>query len=133
MNEEKNVDIKGTFEKFIKADEPEMTQEEAIKNFKDESISRAIKKHKNSFNGEGGEGNYSEEQEHLKRVKEELLASLERVKQLEKQIYGEENKEKEKEKLKVKTDTAGGKYVQKEDNRKELETLAKKQEQKERE
>ena len=28
--EEKNIDIKGTFEKFIKPEEPELEQEEAI-------------------------------------------------------------------------------------------------------
>ena len=32
MKEEKNIDIKGTFEKFIKPDEPEMSQEEVINN-----------------------------------------------------------------------------------------------------
>ena len=133
MDEEKNIDIKGTFEKFIKADEPEMTQEEAIKNYKEESISKAIRKRKNSSEDEGGEGNYTEEQEHLKRIKEELLASLERVKQLEKQIYGEQNKEKEKLKIKDTSSATGGKYIQKEENKKDFETMTKEPEQKERE
>ena len=87
------------------------------------------KKSKKNVSDESGEGNYSEEQEHLNRVKQELLASLERVKQLEKQIYGAENKEK----LKIKEDVKEGRYIQKEENRKDLETMAKKPEQKERE
>ncbi len=98
MKEVKNIDIKGTFEKFIKEDEPEMSQEEAINNYQEEEIKRTIKNSSN--NGENGEGMNSEEQEHLKRVKQELLASLERVKKIEKQIYGEKEEHK-KEKLNV--------------------------------
>ena len=43
------------------------------------------------------DGENSEEQEHLKRIKQELLESLKRVKLLENNIYGstKENKEKE--------------------------------------
>ena len=97
MEEVKNIDIKGTFEKFIKPDEPEMSQEEAIAKYQEIDISKAIKA--TSTDGESGEN--SEEQEHLKRVKKELLASLERVKKLEKQIYGEQELGKEKSRLKV--------------------------------
>ena len=103
MQEEKLFDVKGTFEKFIKADEPEMSQEEAISKFED--INMAIKKIANSSSGEDQAN--SEEQEHLQRIKQELLASLKRVEELEKQIYGsKEEKETAKSKLKV---SQGGK------------------------
>ena len=87
--EEKNIDIKGTFEKFIKPEEPELEQEEAIMKYSEKK-----KKRKNESD-EDGEN--SEEQEHLKRIKQELLESLKRVKLLENNIYGstKENKEKE--------------------------------------
>ena len=35
QEEEKLIDIKGTLEKFIEPDEPEMTQEEAITKYKE--------------------------------------------------------------------------------------------------
>ena len=87
--EEKNIDIKGTFEKFIKPEEPELEQEEAIMKYSEKK-----KKRKNESD-EDGEN--SEEQEHLKRIKQELLESLKRVILLENNIYGstKENKEKE--------------------------------------
>ena len=113
-NKEK-IDIKNTLSQFLEPGEPEMTQEEAIIKYKEK---------KNS--GEGDEGN-SEEQEHLERIKKELLASLERVKELEKKIFSEkeiiENKKLKVEKAKT---TSSGRNVQKE---KEL----KKEDQKERE
>ena len=99
MNEEKNIDVIGTFEKLVKADPPEMTQEEAIETFQEKEIAREIRKSANS----GTDADNVEEQEHLKRVKQELIASLERVKKLEEQIYGEESKEKDV--LKVKKPT----------------------------
>ena len=92
MQEEKqeaSVDIKGTLAKFIKTDEPELSQEEAIMKY----------------------GEATEEQEHLKRVKQELLASLDRVKQLEKKIYGREEKVNSKKDFKV---SEGGKQITKE-------------------
>ena len=95
MQEEKLIDIKGTLEKFIKADEPEMTQEEAIARFAD--INEEIKRIANSSGTSDGEaGENTEEQEHLKRIKEELLASLKRVEELEKKIYGPDKEEKTK-------------------------------------
>ena len=106
MSEEKLIDIKGTIEKFVKEDEPEMTQEEAITKYKENKISN------------DDETESTEEQEHLKRVKQELLSSLERVKKLEKQIYGQKEVE-EKAKLKVDKVT-GGKYVQKAKEEKEI-------------
>ena len=97
-NEEKTIDIKGTIEKFINADEPEMTQEEAIINYEEQS---SKKKYSDT------DSDWIEEQEHLQRVKKELLASLERVKKLEKEIYNEHEQDQEKNKLKVKS--GGGK------------------------
>lgn len=81
--EEKNIDIKGTFEKFINPEEPELEQKEAIMKYSE-------KKKKNSNNDEGEN---TEEQEHLKRIKQELLESLKRVETLEKNIYGVKEKE----------------------------------------
>lgn len=100
--EEKIIDIKGTLEQFIKADEPELSQEEAIIKFGENQTKKM------SYNDEEDDEN-SEEKEHMKRIKKELLASLERVKDLEKKVYGE-TETKEKNNLKVKTNN--GKQVQ---------------------
>jgi len=95
MQEEKLIDIKGTLEKFVKADEPEMSQEEAIAKFDD--INKEIRRIASSTNGGDGEdGENTEEQEHLARIKQELIASLKRVEELEKKIYGPEKEEKSK-------------------------------------
>ena len=86
MQEEKresNIDIKGTMKKFIEADEPELEQEEAIMKYEE------TKNKKTSSSGSDTEEN-SEEQEHLKRVKTELIASLKRVEQLEKKVFKED-------------------------------------------
>ena len=99
MQEEKNIDVKGTLEKFIKADEPEISQEEAINNFQEKDLLNEIKKNA-KFSSDDDEQN-SEEQEHLERIKKELLASLERVKLLERQIYGDKQQNEEKNRLKV--------------------------------
>ena len=98
MQEEKIVDIRGTFEKFIKPDLPDMEQEEAIAKFREKDLKKAIKNSENSGDGENVDN--TEEKEHFERVKKELLASLERVKKLEKQIYGEQELETKKEKHK---------------------------------
>jgi len=96
-NEEKLLDFKGTLEQFVKPDEPEMSQEEAI-----------IKYEENKKSSSGDENNdNTEEKEHLKRVKQELLASLERVKQLEKQMYSEKEVT-EKKKIKVEKASSSG-------------------------
>ena len=98
MQEEKNIDIKGTLENFVKADEPEMSQEETIAKFQD--INLAIKKIANSTNSGNNNEDNIEEQEHLQRIKQELLASLKRVEELEKQIFsaGKDEKVRTKEK-----------------------------------
>ncbi len=99
---ESNIDIKGTISHFIKNDEPELTQEEAIIKYGED------KKKKKSNQGSSDEEN-TEEQEHMKRVKQELLASLERVKDLEKKMYGEKNNSTKKD---LKVDKQGGKGTQ---------------------
>lgn len=97
---EKNIDIKGTLEKFVKTDEPELSQEEAIMRY-----GESKKKKSNSSNGGDESDANSEEKEHLKRVKQELLAALERVKELERKIFGEETRIG---KLNLKTKNGGG-------------------------
>ena len=85
------VDIKGTIAKIVKTEEPELTQEEAIQKYSENSPKKKVS------SGAEDDNENSEEAEHLNRIKKELLASLERVKQLAKKIYGEErlgNKEK---------------------------------------
>ena len=94
MEEEKTIDIKGTLQQFINTPEPELEQEEAIKKYDVKS-----KKKKSEEDATEGE----EEAEHLKRVKAELLASLERVKKLEQQLYGQKEKSNEKIKQNLKT------------------------------
>ena len=107
-NGEKNVDIKGTLANFLKDEEPELSQEEAIKKY-----SEYVKKRKSNT---GGAEDNTEEEEHLKRVKQELLASLERVKKLEKQIYGQNEKEINAKKLKVKESGGGMQGSQSKEN-----------------
>ena len=80
-NKEKNIDIKNTMAKMLKEEKPEMTQEEAIMSYKENNQTTS----KNSSDDDN-----TEESEHLKRIKQELLASLERVKQLAKKIYGDD-------------------------------------------
>lgn len=127
MQEEKKeslVDVKGTLEKFIKADEPELEQEEAIMKYGEEKN----KKKKSSGSEDDDISENSEEQEHVNRVKQELLASLKRVEALAKKIF-EGNPLGDKEKINVKvnkTDNGGGKKVSKE---KKEEIKSKKREQ----
>jgi len=105
---DKNVDIKKTFLDLIKEEEPEMSQEDAIKNYRDNDTISTIK---NTKKDEDNDDN-TEESEHLRRIKQELLASLERVKQLAKKIFSEE-KVKDNLKGKEKTGKTGGKGLSK--------------------
>ena len=101
-NKEKNIDIKNTMAKMLKEEKPEMTQEESIMNYK-ESVNK----------NNGSDDDNTEESDHLKRVKQELLESLERVKQLAKKIYGDD-KNKLKNEVKEKNSkmkTKGGRKV----------------------
>lgn len=86
--QEKNVDIKGTFKKFISPEEPQLEQKSAI-----------IKYNDNQDDDEDGK----EEYEHLKRVKHELLEALKRVEDLEKKLYGSNGKKEMENNIKVKS------------------------------
>ena len=78
-NKEKNIDIKNTMAKMFREEKPEMTQEEAIMSYEE-----------NPSDKKDNDDDNTEESDHLKRIKQELLASLERVKQLAKKIYGDD-------------------------------------------
>ena len=115
QKEEKLIDIKGTLKQLVESDEPELSQEEAIMKFGE------IKKKNND-----DENSTSEEEQHLKRIKQELLASLKRVEKLEEQLFKDHE---EKIKLNVKASKNGGFS-----NSKQIEQIeSKKQNQKERE
>ena len=86
QKEEKLIDIKGTLKQFVEADEPELSQEEAIMKYEEP------KNKKNSYNNNDDDNmDTTEEEEHLKRIKQELLASLKRVEKLEELLF--KNKE----------------------------------------
>ena len=102
MKGNSEIKIKETFGNMLKEDLPEMSQEEAIKNYRaDDTI--GIPNRKNSEDTEDN----TEEAEHLNRIKKELLASLERVKKLAQQLFAEKQVQS---KLKVKegSNSAGG-------------------------
>ena len=107
QEEEKLIDIKGTLEKLVEPDVPEMTQEEAILKYGENFKKSHTNTNSNSSSSDDIIGN-SEEAEHLARVKKELLDSLKRVEEIANKIYGKE----EKESYKVKT-----KDIEKKDNR----------------
>lgn len=83
-NDGNTLDFKGTMKEIFEEEKPEMSQEEAIKAYKE------TKTKKGSSNDDDQN---SEETEHLKRVKEELLKSLKRVDVLEQKIFGDKEKE----------------------------------------
>ena len=125
QKEEKLIDIKGTLKQFVEADEPELSQEEAIMKYEEPKE----KKNKNyNYNNNDDDMDTTEEEEHLKRIKQELLASLKRVEKLEELLF--KNRE-EKLKLNVKNSKGGGFTSSKSLSEKESET--KKRNQKERE
>jgi len=118
QKEEKLIDIKGTLKQLVEADEPELSQEEAIMKFGE------TKRKKN--NSTSDDEDSTEELEHLRRIKKELLASLKRVEKLEEELF--KNRE-EKLKLNVKASKNGGFS-----NSKQIEQIeSEKQNQKERE
>ncbi len=105
--EEKIVDVKGVFEKLVEGEKPELSQEEAIREYKESKISD----NKNKKKVDEDE-NEDEDDEHLKRIKRALLESLERVNALAKKLFGDKEKENTLENLKVKTkgaNSSGGK------------------------
>lgn len=122
QKEEKLIDIKGTLKQLVETDEPELSQEEAI------MVYGETKKKKN--NNSADDEDITEELEHLKRIKKELLASLERVKKLEEQLFKDHE---EKIKLNVKASKNGGFSSGKSIAQKENEVEKQKQDQKERE
>ena len=83
-NDGNTLDFKGTMKEIFEEEKPEMSQEEAIKAYKE------TKTKKGSSNDDDQN---SEETENLKRVKEELLKSLKRVDVLEQKIFGDKEKE----------------------------------------
>ena len=99
QEEEKLIDIKGTLEKFIEPDEPEMTQEEAITKYKENFLKKNNAIGDNNSDSDDIMGD-SEDAEHLARVKKELLNSLKRVEEIANKIYGKEKKEYDKVKTK---------------------------------
>ena len=96
--EEKIVDVKGVIENFIKEEPPKLSQEEAIRQYREND-------NLNTKNKKNNQDEENEDDEHLKRIKQALLESLERVNALAKKLFGE----KEKEGLKdIKVDTKKG-------------------------
>ena len=94
-NTDKTIDIRTTFSNLVKEEVPEMSQEEAIQRYRENDTIEPVKKSKKDSDSDDN----IEESEHLKRIKQELLASLERVKQLAKKLY---NEDRNKAKLNVK-------------------------------
>lgn len=92
-NDENLIDLKGTIENFIEGETPELSQEEAIKAYRDEVY---ISKNKRNIKNDEDD---IEDDEHLKRVKQELLESIKKVDAMAKQIF--EDKENLK-KIKIK-------------------------------
>ena len=95
-NDGNTLDFKGTMKEIFEEEKPEMSQEEAIKAYKETKPKK---------------GN-SEETEHLKRVKEELLKSLKRVDVLEQKIFGDKEKENIKKVVREKAKTKGERVEQ---------------------
>ena len=126
MQEEREdkVDLKATIKKFVEPEEPELEQKEAIMKYQEYKD----KKKKNS-SSDGSEEGISEEQEHLNRVKKELLASLKRVEEMEKKVFNNDLID-EKNKIRVKKATNSGKSNTR---AKEEQVLHKEETQKERE
>lgn len=87
-SKEKIIDLKGTLEEFIEEEKPELSQEEAIKAYKEGDIIEYKRQKKN-----GSDEEENEDDEHLKRVKKALLESLKRVDTMEKKIFEEKEKD----------------------------------------
>ena len=108
---EKIIDIKGTLEDFIEEEKPELSQEEAIKAYREGDIIKYPKNKK----GAQDEEDENEDDEHLKRIKKALLESLKRVDTMEKKIFEEKGKENIKDiKVKSKAQKSKEKEVNKE-------------------
>ena len=106
-NNEKIIDIKGTLDDFIEEEKPELSQEEAIKAYKEGDIIKYPENKKKSSNQE----DENEDDEHLKRIKKALLESLKRVDTMEKKIFEEKEEIKN---IKVKSNSQKSKAKEKE-------------------
>ena len=102
---EKKIDIKETLADFVKEDRPELSQIDAIKAYREINGKEVIYTKTNKKND--SEDETVEDDEHLKRVKKELIDSLARVEEMAKKIFDEKNREKENLK-RVKMDKPGG-------------------------
>ena len=103
--EEKVIDFKETLAEFVKEPIPEITQEEAIKAYRANDDTIGVPKRKKTYSDE----EENEDDEHMRRVKKELLESLARVDALAKSIFDEKDIAKENlQNIKVKKSSAGG-------------------------
>ena len=84
--EEKLTDLKGSIESLVEGELPELSQEDAIKAYR-EGSQKSRKRKKISSDEEDD----VQDDEHLKRLKQELLASLEKVNKLARQLFGEKS------------------------------------------
>lgn len=82
-DDEENYSIMDTLNDFISETHDEPSQEEEINAYKEKS-----KKNNNNNNSDSDEDT-TENEEHLKRIKLELIASLRRVEILEKKLFEE--------------------------------------------
>lgn len=103
--EENKMNLKGVMQSLVKEEPKEISQEEAIKAYKEKRPIKGKRKSKRNTDDED-----DEDEAHLRRMKEELLASLARVNLLAKKLFGEKEKItskefKEKEKFKAKEKT----------------------------
>ncbi len=116
---ESNIDVKGTLKKFVEAEKPELEQKEAI--IKYQEYKRNSRRRRKNDSDDDIEDN-TEEQEHLNRIKQELLASLKRVEEMEKEVFNEKDNA-DKLKVKVQKKNGGGKSSQraKEERQEQLE------------
>ena len=101
--EDNKLDLKGVMKNLVSEEPKEMSQEEAIKAYREKSPVKSKKSSKKNTSDEEDD----EDEAHLRRMKQELLASLERVNLLAKKLFGEKEKLtskefKEKEKFKAK-------------------------------
>ncbi len=122
---ESNIDVVGTIKKFVEAEEPELEQKEAIMKYEEHKRKR---RRKNSSD-EDIEDN-TEEKEHLNRIKQELLASLKRVEEMEKEVFNEKDIEM-KSKLKVNKKNSAGKSNQQEKEQQNIRKMEDKQKERE--
>ena len=85
-DEEKLTDIKGSLESLVEGELPEVSQEEAIKAYRGEGPQKPKKRKKTSSNEEDDDND-----DYLRKLKQELLASLEKVNRLARQLFGEKS------------------------------------------